>query len=456
MNVEEYALRKVSNLSQSFKFFNREIISDAYGEEYKIAPHTDKWADILQFNKRAAILSARLHLKSTTLYHYLAWELLRNPQRDIEVLYLSYKSDMAQYHTKKIKELIKRHPLFQDYKDMTTAEGILKFSIDEVHKFTVEPEGILSFKRGRHPDIVICDDILADPSQELNLQIINKITRIVFEDVMNLPKKEGKLFIAGTSAHQEDVFFQIKKKALDFNWSEWKAITNEITHEVLWKEQFPYDWLIQKRKQNEKAFNKEFMCSPVYSEDAFFTRDQLNKIIDTELKKTVSYEGDLDILAGLDIGKHAHPSHFAVFKKENNVYTELYHEFFDNVDYKDQVKRINELIGTLRIDKVYFDNTRNEFEPFLEQGIIDKNIWVPEVFSLKRKNFLAHNFFTLATNERIKLINDDRQFQSILAVNNDLDALESSEGHGDAFWSISLAVQEKAPMQGGILTNFDL
>ena len=33
--------------------------------------------------------------------------------------------------------------------------------------------------------------------------------------------------------------------------------------------------------------------------------------------------------------------------------------------------------------------------------------------------------------------------RSILSVNDRLEALETAEGHGDAFWSIALALSEK-------------
>lgn len=38
------------------------------------------------------------------------------------------------------------------------------------------------------------------------------------------------------------------------------------------------------------------------------------------------------------------------------------------------------------------------------------------------------------------MLNDDRQKEQILAVDNNLNAMESPDGHGDSFWSNALAL----------------
>ena len=447
---------KVSELSKSeiwlssredFKEFLKHVFKYSGIGDYKKANHVFEWADIIQWNKEVTILSARLHLKSTTIYAFLMWYLFCHPNKDVEVLYLSYKKDMAQYHTKKLKEMIKKNIFFEEFKDLTTAEGILKYTLDDEHRFIVEPEGILSFKRGRHPDIVICDDILADPSQELNLQVINKITRIFFEEVINMPKKEGNLFLIGTAQHQEDLFFQIKKRTdkgeIDFHWSEWKAILNEKEKKVLWPEQFPYEWLVNRRTINEKAFNKEFMCSPVYSEDAYFQRDELSPLINLKLKNVqINEDKKAEVIAGFDVGKHVHPSHFAVFKIINKKRIMIYERFFVNEDYVKQIRVINGLIENLKIDRINYDATRGELESFKEDRVIKEKIWKPITFTTKTKGAMAANFGTIVSTNKIELINDDKMIRSILSVNNKLEALETVEGHGDAFWSIALALYE--------------
>jgi hypothetical protein len=426
----------------SFPFFMQHIFPLSFRKNYTEAPHTYQWAEIMQKNDKVALLSARKHLKSTTLYAYMMWKLL-HIDRDYEVLYLSYKADLAQYHTKIIKDLISKNIFFAHFRDLTQAESVLKYENWQGYKFVVEPEGVMSFKRGRHPDEVICDDILADPSNELNLQVIEKISRTFFEDIMSLPKEGGRVFVFGTPQHQADLFFKLKEIE-SWTWSENKAIIDEINQIVLWKELFGYDRLceIREKEIGEKAFRKEYMCSPIYTEEAFFQREDLLPLINKDLDNSLgvpTFQYDM-IIAGLDIGKHVHPSHLSVFAKQGDKYIQIYSKFYDNQEYIKQVEAIKNLQRLFNIRQIYFDATRGEFEGFLEQGVLDKAVWRPVKFTSKEKYSLAANFEKVVREKRIELINDPRQINSILAVNNDLEALETTEGYGDAFFSIAMAL----------------
>lgn len=446
MKVEEYSLMKMLQMSKnSFPFFLEHIYPLSFRKGYIEAPHTYRWAKLMQENDHVALLSARKHLKSTTLYAYVMWKML-HAERDYEILYLSYKADLAQYHLKIIKDLIRKNIFFESFTDTTTAESVLRFENYRKYRFVVEPEGIMSFKRGRHPDEVICDDILADPSNELNLMVIDKITRVFFEDIMSLPREGGRVFVFGTPQHQADLFFKLKEIPT-WTWSENKAIIDEINKIVLWKELFPYERLedIRTNEIGEKAFRKEYMCSPIYTEEAFFQREDIFPLVNIDLSNSLqlpTFPYEL-IIAGLDIGKHVHPSHLTIFaKNRDGKYIQIFEKFFDNMEYIVQANYINDMVKQLNISHVYYDNTRGEFEGFVEQGILNKSIWKPVKLSTTEKFSLAANFEKIVKDKKIEFINDPRQLNSILAVNNDLEALETTEGHGDAFFSISMALSE--------------
>ena len=67
-------------------------------------------------------------------------------------------------------------------------------------------------------------------------------------------------------------------------------------------------------------------------------------------------------------------------------------------------------------------------------------------FTSKNKFAMATAFDRLLTQGNIQLLNDPRQKRQLLNVDNDLQALETEEGHGDCFFSICLAI--KAFMKG--------
>jgi hypothetical protein len=57
---------------------------------------------------------------------------------------------------------------------------------------------------------------------------------------------------------------------------------------------------------------------------------------------------------------------------------------------------------------------------------------------------MASNLSDRMTQHTVELLDDQRQQNQLLAVNNNLQAIETPQGHGDSFWSTSMALPEKA------------
>ena len=410
---------------------------------YECPVHVVEWSDIFQKNKNVSLLSARKHLKSITAYAYVMWRIFRNMKdADYELLYLSYNSDMAAYHLANVKRLIEINPFFYQLIHKTDAQSILHCQKPGGRgRISIEPAGILTFKRGRHPHEVICDDILADPTNVMEPAIIDKITRTFFEDILSLPKEDGfGVKLVGTAQHETDIFFQLKDKK-SFSWHMYPAIQDELNQIVLWNSIFSWQRLLEiKDEIGPKAFLKEYMCIPVHTADSFFTQEQILSVVDKGLVAPHKIEDRfITVIAGWDIGKHVHPSHFSAFRDDGTHITQVCNIFMDNMEYIRQVELVNMLVENLSIDKVYVDITRGEMEGFLEQRMLNPTKFIPIRFNLKIKNSLAAEFEKKVTTKTIKLLNHDRMIRQILTVNNDLNAMTTVEGHGDAFWSIALA-----------------
>lgn len=452
----------IKKAEKSFPYFLEHIFPQSFtGDDIVRSPHTWKWAERIQNNKHTATLSARKHLKSTTMYAWVMWKLFKmnSSNKPESGLYMSYNQKMSAYHTENIKWLIESNPMFTGMEDLTRGSTKIDYNF-KGHRFTVEPSGILTFNRGWHGDWVVCDDILQDPTSELVFTIIDKINRIFMESVMSLPKEGGELHLCGTAQHTQDLFFKLKEDD-SWNWAQYKAIINEAEGKTLWPELFSIERLKQIRGQiGDKAFNKEYMCSPVWSEDAYFNREELMSVVDPNIDtlNTPAREWkDVGrVVAGLDIGKKAHPSHISIFRERDGMYTMIYQKFFDRWDYTRQVEYIKQLVDYYLIDELRYDNTRGELEPFAEQNIINKRIWKPVSFGTKNKFEMASNFTRHVNNKdaegnpnpKIKLLNNQRMIDSILSVNNDLKAPETDLGHGDCFWSIGLALYQPPKIRG--------
>jgi hypothetical protein len=104
-----------------------------------------------------------------------------------------------------------------------------------------------------------------------------------------------------------------------------------------------------------------------------------------------------------------------------------------------QLEYLKMIIKNFSVKRLYYDNTKGEFEALDEQGLLPK-VMVPVVFTQKLKQSMATAFDKLVEREQIQIIDDERMISQICSVRNDLQAIQSSGGHGDSFWSICLSL----------------
>lgn len=412
--------------------------------------HLQKDTARLQFYNRTSTIAPRFHLKSTLTEAYILWKLLRCQHRFESWMYFSYTGDLAAHHTKIIKLYISVLPeLFGDYLDLTESESIIHMTNPQGRHFYCEPCGILTFQRGKHPHGIICDDILRDPRVRLDLSILLKINAIFFEEIEQMPKEE--IHVVGTPQHSEDTLSKLETRS-DYHCKRYDAEVDSAKHIAWWPGLFPWDELKRREKRiGQKAYKKEFRCRPVHGVESYLDFDVLSAMIDETLPNYSltdhPYFGDKQVFAGFDIGKKTHPSHLWVGVEEGEGETssirQIHSKFMDGWDYGRQIEYLDKAIQEFNINKLHYDDTRSEFEIAKEKEELP--------LQMEGKAFRASSKFSMAveldkkvTNNRIKLLadepGDDRQKRSILMVDCDLKAAETPEGHGDAFFSLCLAI----------------
>lgn len=434
----------------SFKqFFNGVFPLGWTDEEFKHGTHLDEWCEKFMEKNNTCIIGPRKHSKSVIVYAYLQYGLLENKDRDnYEVLYISFKKQLASYHINKFKEFCESNPVFSDLIDLKPeAESKAEYTWKNSSlSFTVEPTGINSFDRGRHPDLVILDDVLKDPKDKLDLGVIKGINKTFREEVTSLPKENGgEIKAVGTSQTRHDFMFNLRDKP-SWSWGKYQAVSSWENEEVLWGNMFSFKRLEEIRNElGDKSFKKEYQAQPVHTSDSYFNRERLESVVDPDLELKESLDTENDVVAGWDIGKKQDPSHFAVFELVDGTYVMRYERFFDNWDYTRQKNFIDTKIEDMQIDMVWYDATRGEFERDEEMGRMNK--YEPVNFTSKTKHSMAKEFEQRVTRDSIKLLpsaerngeDKGRMLDQLLVVNNDLKAPRTDGGHGDSFWSIGLA-----------------
>jgi hypothetical protein len=434
---------------------------------YVWGEHIGDMARRLQGSQHTATQAFRISSKSVTARLYLLWLLWTTKTDRREYSYFSYKQELGGHHITKAKQYLEEMPIFADYESLSDAQTIMRYRTPEGGVFECTPEGILAFKRGIHKEGVILDDVLKDPTQSLDLRQIERITRVVQEEVMSIPKDGGFFHLLGTPQDTTDLFAVLRENPM-FDWAAYPAEreTPDGKRVAIWPEVFSIAKLDKiKQRIGPKAYQKEYLLFPVRSAEGFFMEPEIRaclragKGLAPGLKGAKAYglPADAEVYAAADLGKKRHPSHLSVIAKiwnreavpmddgtvtqarTNYTLRQLVSRWFDGVPYTKQLVYFRKAIESFGIRRFLYDNTRAELEALGEQGALPKAM-VP-VTASSRTNWEMASAFDVAVNRgQLELVEDERQIRQILLVDNNLKAPETNEGHGDSFFSNAMAI----------------
>lgn len=441
-----------------FPVFVREIFSQSIdifkNQTFTGGKFVDDISEWLGSNKQTLRVSAKDHFKSMSFYAHIMWKIfrLRRLGKSREINYFSYGEGMAAYHLSKIKTAIKCNHFFEDILDLKSqADSILSYTWDGRRKVTVHPRGLLEFKRGIHCHDVYVDDPFQDPESKLVPTKIKKVNDTIKTQILDMYQEE--CHIAGTAQTNHDFFFD-EDVTFRFSRKILPAMVDRKNRIALWPEWMSFEELEAKeRERGQKVFNQEYLCSPVYSENAYFTKERLMGAVNEDLKNYTFEQwakekhDDYDRIGGWDLGKKGHPAHFVVYEKRKDKRVQIHDKWFDNIDYKDQLAHIVEAINTFGVYKVYFDSTRGELDMLEESGELPGEFEGVH-FTFKAKHAMATAMDQAVTSGEVEMLNVQRSLNQILIVNNDLQAPVTPEGHGDSFWSNALTFMDIA--DGGV------
>jgi len=408
-----------------------------------------QFAERLSGNTHTCTISPRGSLKSTVLRALVGYFLWRLPtlRRNIEIAYMSYTQDFAGRHCAKAKRYIEANPLYarRGIRSLTDAATVLRYLDRKSGKtLTCIPVGVLSFKRGLHTDILLGDDVLTDPqaSKRMDIAQIVKVTKIFMEQAYKIPKPVGgQLHVVGTPQDETDLLHVLRTRP-EFDWAEYPAVDEGAR--LLWPEVLSTARLQQDLEtMGRNAFTKEMLVRPARSVDSFFRRDDFDGLIGDPGRVP---SGAMALFGGWDLGKKRHPSHISILgQRADKSKWQVRTIWLDHWDYTAQVDLIRKLIQTKHIKAIAYDATRGELEGMAERKELPRQL-IPITMTKGVKAQLALDFDVEVTNLRLHLLNEedengyDRQLEQILAVDNDLEAVETSKGHGDSFWSNALAI----------------
>ena len=431
----------------SFRDFLQNVWCYSYDNpEYFQAWHVGVLADdieeCLETGMNYLAVLPRFHFKSTILGHaFSVWRLM-SASRDSSILYLSYSDTMARYHISEINKGISRNPILTDLIKKRNAQAdfsgryyINKRPVEVMHG------GLFSFKRGMHVNgALIADDILRDPENPLNFGQITKVEDHFMTESLFIPLKGVPVIVLGTPMMPGDLIAKLQQDKR-FKSRVLPALDPIPGRRVLMPELYSEQWLLDQQSARPKSFASEFMLTPHFATEAYFEQEDVDKCIDNTLRNhSPNMEFHLEvgdeIYGGFDVGKKRHPSHLVLFRKRGEKVEQVHQSFLQGWSYSDQIAYLNEVAENYNLSYGFIDNTRGELE---DRGL--DNRWRAMHFTAKSKRTMAQVLETFVHSNNLKILDDERQKQSLLSVSNDLKAPDTPMGHGDAFFSIAMACQ---------------
>jgi hypothetical protein len=346
------------------------------------------------------------------------------------------KTNISTQHDELIKDLVLTH------NGQTVVSLGIEHYTGTVYNLNVEEDHTYQLRY----NIIVhnCDDILSDFANALEPKQIRRIEAIFTQSLESLPDEDDSLILIGTPQSYEDTLYKRKDTASYF-WGRFPAEFGD--GQVLWPEKFDQARLARTRQRiKDRAYQVEYMLVPVLAISAFIPIEVIESCVDRQLRpigldESFSSVGTLGCYGGMDVGKQVHPTHLAVFAlMPTGDLVQVYQEFLDGMDYRSQAKRVRQIIDHFKIRRFYYDNTRAEME--------DRNMprqALGMAFNAKTKAQMAlameSRFYADDDEMGIILLDDRRQTSQIVAVDKALRSVETSDGHGDAFWSNALAIR---------------
>ena len=397
----------------------------------------------------------RTHFKSTILGHaFPIWRALKM-QRDTNFLYLSYSDTMAKWHLGEIIKEVDRNPVLADWMTNKSpkSEYTFRYSINDDYIMEIIRAGVFSFKRGLHVNGgMIADDILRDPDSSLNLANLSKIENHFLTEAIFIPNPGVPTIVVGTPQTPSDLLAVLEHDGRFFS-RKLPALDPEPDRRVLFPERYSEKDLLKIQKAKPKSFDSEFLLAPAFGEEAYFSAPDIIKCEDGALEnhpadKPFYKKPGARLFAGCDVGMKRNPTHIVIFQEYQEKIEQVHQSWLDNWEFTAQVRYLNELANNFDFDYAYYDNTRGELE---DRGL--DNIWFPMHFNIKTKNAMAQVFEEYVHSGHMSLLRDERQRSQILSVNNELKAPDTVEGHGDAFFSVAMALKAVYESHTGGFTN---
>ena len=292
----------------------------AYEMGMEVTQHLlDQWAEV-EAGEDCAILSPRDHGKSLTWARaYVIWKVKYD--KDVKEVYLlGADSESAVENLDKVKELLLTRRTLHSLVPDNWKQGFNnRTSLRTTNAKTIRAKPFFSALRGRHPQLIILDDVLNQANsgtEEGRAKVWEQFAAVVIPMKDKGSKKKrlegfkSQIIDVGTAIHQEDLhhsllssgeFRGVKQSAILMDKSWEPILDSRGERQVLWPDRYPIEDLDAIRKKiGALLFEREYLNKPLADEMAIFPRSLFEPLFDTDLSYVSAYDGSHNAYLGVD------------------------------------------------------------------------------------------------------------------------------------------------------------
>ena len=353
----------------------------AYEMGMEVTPHIlDQW-DEVKTGEDCAILSPRDHGKSLTWARaYAIWK-AKYFSWVKEIYILGADQDGAVENLDKLKELLLTRRTLHRLVPGNWKQGFNnRTSVRLTNGTTIRAKPFFSALRGRHPQLIILDDVLNQRNsgtEEGREQVWEQFAAVVIPMKDKGSKKKrlegykAQIIDVGTAIHQEDLHHRLLSSE-EFRGVKQSAILVDAQYEpildahgerqALWQDRYPIEDLDAIRKKiGALLFEREYLNKPLADEMAIFPRRLFEPLLDRDLSYVSAYGGAHNSFLGVDFSIPGtqdgdYTVSFALeFNEETKIYTPLNFWRKRAETVSEQIRMVEYMTQAYRITKGYLE-----------------------------------------------------------------------------------------------------
>lgn len=356
---------------------------------FDLGYHHKEWWEQLQTGDDVIFLAPRDHGKSHSMARaYPIWK--AKYDRWIKEIYiLGADQASAVDNLDKMRALMVGHKSLAYLLPTSRGQGLQsRTELQLRNGVIVRAKGVLSPLRGRHPQLIVLDDILNTKNSDTADSRI-KIRKYFWEVVFPMKDKgtqvqqaqgfRSQIVTIGTAQAWDDLYHQLLEDK-SFRGRKQHAIIDDATKTVLWPERYSYEALMKlKESQGALSFAKEYQNEPISDDTTLFPASLMEGCLDETISYVRAYEGVHSVYMGADFSVPGSTDRdrtaMLVFELDtiNNTITPLWYYLGTPTEIQEQLMQVEHMCVAYRValgflednmfQRVYANYFKNKVTP---------------------------------------------------------------------------------------------